>query len=240
MASVWLSSQAASQGALRRDPCGRRVHWFYLCLGLSWLLSTGCGLTMKPPVGAEPLTRVKVEGHTPSLTYRDSELRIGRFWVDDVDGTAILPAGMTAYGRMPEQTEWKYQYNVGDGKHKLRGECVETVGEVRFYGLGETTLDVHCRCLAGDTLKAELRVSRGKGKAQIMPAQHFAVFGTRGSAEGKRSRAILGYRLQSGRTLAAVDVTKQAATYVPAGLPAEDELPLTCLFGGLLLHRPNR
>lgn len=205
------------------------------------VLLSGCGaLTMKPPVSDKPLARVAVQGHTPSVSRRDEELRFGRYRVDNVEGTAIYPPGLTAYGRMPDQDSWKYTYQVSDGHKKLRGECNETVGEVRYYGLGETTLDVHCRCLSGENVQAEIRVTRGQGKALIVPGQRFAVFGTRGSAQGKRSRAILGYKLQSGATLAAVDVSKQAATYTQAGLPAEQELPLACLFGGLLLHRPNR
>jgi hypothetical protein len=217
------------------------VRFFQGRLGLACLLMTGCaGLAMKAPVSTPPLKRIEVDGHSPSLTHRDDELRVAHYRIDYLEGTPIMPAGMTAYGRMPDQTEWKYSYDVSDGKHKLSGACVETVGEVRYYGLGETTLDVNCRCFEGETLKAELHVARGKGKAQISPAHRFAVFGTRASAEGKRSRAILGYRLQSGRVLAAVDVTKRAAVYTSANLPPEDELPLTCLFGGLLMHRPNR
>jgi hypothetical protein len=219
----------------QRAACAR---WFGVC---GVLLLTGCGtLTMKPPISDKPLARVKVEGHSPSLSHRDEELRLGRFTVDDVEGTPIFPPGLTAYGRMPEQDLWKYTYQVSDGKKKLRGECQETVGEVRYYGLGDTTLDVHCRCLSGDKVQAELRVNRGKGKALIAPGHRFAVFGTRGSAEGRRSRAILGYKLQSGSTLAAVDVTKRAATYTTAALPPEQELPLACVYAGLLLHRPNR
>ena len=195
---------------------------------------------MKPPVSNSPLTRVKVEGHNPSLSYRDSELRIGRYKVDGVEGTPILPAGMTAYGRLPDQTEWKYQYVIQDGSKKLRGECKEEVGEVRYFGLGETTLDVHCRCLSGATVKADVYVQRGKGKAWLSSGHRFAVFGTRGSAQGKRSRAILGYRVQSGTSVGGVDVTKEAAVYTSATLPRADELPLTCLYAGLLLHRPNR
>lgn len=211
--------------------------WLSAC-GL--LLLAGCGtLTMKPPTSEKPLARVNVEGHSPSLSHRDEELRLGRFTVDDVEGTPIYPPGLTAYGRMPEQDLWKYTYQVSDGKQTLRGECQETVGEVRYYGLGDTTLDVHCRCLAGERLQAELRVNRGKGKALITPGHRFAVFGTRGSAQGRRSRAILGYKLQSGTSVAAVDVTKQAATYA-AALPPEQELPMACMYAGLLLHRPNR
>jgi hypothetical protein len=201
---------------------------------------------MKPPVSQTPLTRVSVKGHTPSLSYRDRELRIGRYRVADVSGTPILPAGMTAYGRMPDQTEWNYQYLVGGNGKQLRGECKENVGEVRYFGLGETTLDVHCRCyqspkpVEGEKPVAEVYVQRGQGKAWINPDHRFAVFGTRGSAQGKRSRIILGYRLQSGTSVGAVDVTKEAAVYTSASLPSQDELPLTCLYAALLLHRPQR
>jgi len=221
----------------QRAICAR---WLGAC---GVFLLSGCGaLTMKPPtpIDHKSLTRVRVEGHSPSLSHRDDELRLGRFTVDDVEGTPIFPPGRTAYGRMPQQDQWKYTYQVSDGKKKLRGECEETVGEVRYYGLGDTTLDVHCRCLSGESVQAELRVNRGKGKALIAPGHRFAVFGTRGSAQGSRSRAILGYKLQSGTTLAAVDVTKQAATYTAAALPPEQELPLACVYAGLLLHRPNR
>lgn len=222
----------------RRGPGAR---WVKAILALSLGLLWGCSpLTMKPPSTHSPLRQQEVKGHTPSLSYRDSELRIGRFKVDEVEGTPILPAGMTAYGRLPDQTEWKYQYVIRDGKGQLRGECKEEVGEVRYFGLGETTLDVHCRCLAGTTVKADVYVQRGQGKGWLAPGQRFAVFGTRGSAQGKRSRAILGYRFQSGKATGAVDVTKRASVYYSAGLPPGDELPLTCLYAGLLLHRPNR
>ncbi|HEX6243867.1 MAG TPA: hypothetical protein VFZ61_23290, partial [Polyangiales bacterium] len=143
-------------------------------------------------------------------------------------------------------TEWKYQYLVKGGGKQLRGECKENVGEVRYFGLGETTLDVHCRCyqsakpVEGEKPTADVYVQRGQGKAWISPNQRFAVFGTRGSAQGKRSRVILGYRLQSGVTLGAVDVTKKAVVYTSASLAKQDELPLTCLYAGLLLHRPQR
>jgi hypothetical protein len=220
---------------------GHGASWVKASLTLGLALLVGCGtLTMQPPTAHSPFKQVEVEGHTPSLSYRDNELRIGRYQVADVEGTPILPAGMTAYGRLPDQTEWKYQYVIRDGARQLRGECKEEIGEVRYFGLGETTLDVHCRCLTGATVKGDVYVQRGKGKAWLAPGHRFAVFGTHGSAEGKRSRAILGYRFQSGVATGAVDVTKRARVFSSASLPPEQELPLACLYAGLLLHRPNR
>ena len=220
---------------------GPGAGWLRASVTLGLMLLMGCApLTMKPPTSHSPFKQVKVEGHTPSLSYRDSELRIGPYRVGDIEGTPILPAGMTAYGRLPDQTEWKYQYVIRDTKKQLRGECKEEVGEVKYFGLGETTLDVHCRCLSGATVKADVYVQRGKGKGWLAPGHKFAVFGTRGSTQGKRSRAILGYRFESGKATGAVDVTKRATVFSSTSLSPEDELPLTCLYAGLLLHRPNR
>lgn len=210
-----------------------------LCWG--WLLCTaGCTLTMKRPESSGSLQSVPVRGHSPSLTARDRELRIGEAKVDHVEGTRIYPAGLTAYGRLPEQKEWDYQFEIHGATETLRGECHEVVGKTRYYGLGETTLDVACRCLLGNELRAEIRIEDGRGKASIAPDHRFAVFGTRASAQGKRAHSILGYRFQSGKSVAAVDVTKRARGYIGVSLPPEQRLPMQCLFAGLLLHRPRR
>jgi hypothetical protein len=171
---------------------------------------------------------------------RDSALSIGSAKVSDVSGTAIYPPGLTAYGRMPDQNAWDYQYKVRDGSSALRGECKEETGEVRYYGLGETTLDVRCSCFVGDKLTGAVEIKRGEGKATLLPAHRFAVFGTRGSKQGKRSREILGYRFQSGKSVAAVDVTKSSAAYFTDNLTSDEQQTLTCLYAGILLHRPHR
>jgi len=216
------------------------------------LVLSGCAaLNMKPPESAQRVSTAPVNGHAPSHTSRDQALTIGAAKVRDVKGTPIYPAGLTAYGRMPDQTHWDYQYQVRDGSSVLRGECAEQVGEVRYYGLGETLLDVSCRCFLGQRPVADLNVTGGAGKATLfgspantsaraLPDQRFAVFGTRGAEGGKSSRDILGYRFQSGKNVGAIDVTKAARAYYGEGLSKDDQRVLTCLYAGLLLHRPRR
>lgn len=215
-----------------------RARCLLLVIGFA---ASGCAtLSMKLPQTKLNLRRVAVEGHDPNHASRDSELRIGSANVVDVGGTAIYPPGLTAYGRMPEQTHWDYHYTVRDGASALRGQCVEQVGETRYYGLGETMLDVHCRCLAGETPVAELDIQRGQGKATLLPAHRFAVFGTRGSQQGKSSREVLGYRFQSGKSIAAVDVTRASGAYYADNLSSDEQKALTCLYAGILLHRAKR
>jgi hypothetical protein len=213
-------------------------------LSLAWLatlLVSGCGtLSMKPPESKLRVRSVAVHGHAPSRSGRDSKLRIGAAEVSDVTGTAIYPPGLTAYGRMPEQALWNYTYRVREGASALRGECVEEVGEVRYYGLGETTLDVSCRCFAGDKPAAEVSIKGVDGKATLLPAHRFAVFGTRGSKQGKRSREVLGYRFQSGSSIGGVDVTKASGAFYGDNLSSEEQHALTCLYAGILLHRASR
>jgi hypothetical protein len=205
------------------------------------LCASGCAtLSMKPPDTKLKLRSVAVQGHDPNHARRDSELQIGSASVVDVGGTAIYPPGLTAYGRMPEQTRWDYHFKVQDGAGGQRGECVEQVGEVRYYGLGETTLDVNCRCFVGQNQTAELNITRGEGKATLLPAHRFAVYGTRGSKQGKHSREILGYRFQSGKSLGAVDVTKASGAYYADNLSRDEQDALTCLYAGILLHREKR
>jgi hypothetical protein len=212
-----------------------------LLIGLGALLLSACGaLSMKPPKTPLPMRTVAVHGHAPSNTGRDSELSIGTAKVSEVAGTAIYPPGLTAYGRMPDQTAWNYQYKVRDGQSALRGECVEQVGEVRYYGLGETTLDVSCHCFAGDQAAGEVSIKRGEGKATLLPAHRFAVFGTRGAKQGGRSREILGYRFQSGKSVGAIDVTKLSGAYYADNLSSDEQHALTCLYAGILLHRAHR
>lgn len=215
-----------------------RALCFVMMVGFS---ASGCAtLSMKPPETKLNLRRVAVEGHDPNHGSRDSELRIGGANVVDVAGTAIYPPGLTAYGRMPEQTRWDYHYTVHDGASALRGQCVEQVGETRYYGLGETTLDVNCRCLAGESAVAELDLKHGQGKATLYTVHRFAVFGTHGSAQGKSAREILGYRFQSGKSIAAVDVTKASGAYYADNLSSDEQKALTCLYAGILLHRAKR
>jgi hypothetical protein len=208
-----------------------------LCV-LAW---SACGtLSMKPPESKAPLKKLAVQGHSPSRAARDRELSIGSARVSDVAGTVIYPPGLTAYGRMPEQTLWDYHYNVRDGQSALRGECIERVGETRYYGLGETTLDLTCRCFAGQKPVSELSLAQGEGRAILLPAHRFAVFGTRGSQQGRRAREILGYRFKSGRSVGAIDVTKASGAYFGDNLTREEQDALTCLYAGILLHRASR
>lgn len=195
---------------------------------------------MKPPATSLPLHTVAVQGHVPRHDGRDSELSIGGAKISEVKGTAIYPPGLTAYGRMPDQSRWDYQYQVHDGQRALRGECTEQAGEVRYYGLGETTLDVSCRCFVADQPVAELQIERGAGKATLLPAHRFAVYGTHGSKQGRQAREILGYRLQSGKSIGAVDVTKTSGAYYAENLSREEQDALTCLYAGILLHRAHR
>lgn len=211
------------------------------CLALAALLVSACGqLTMKAPQTPLALRKVAVLGHSPRHDGRDRELSIGSAKVSDVKGTAIYPPGLTAYGRVPDQSQWDYQYQVRDGQRTLRGECSERAGEVRYYGLGETTLDVSCRCSVAERQVAEISIVRGAGNATISPAQRFAVFGTRGSQQGKEAREILGYRFQSGKSVGAVDVTKSSGAYYAENLSPEERDALTCLYAGILLHRAHR
>jgi len=210
-------------------------------LALCALFASACGtLSMKLPESKVPLQKQGVQGHAPNRAARDRELSIGSARVSDVGGTTIYPPGLTAYGRMPEQTQWDYSYKIHAGQSSLRGECLERVGETRYYGLGETTLDVTCRCFAGDQPVAELSLARGEGKATLLPAHRFAVFGTHGSKQGKHSREILGYRFQSGRSVGAIDVTKASGAYFGENLAREERDALTCLYAGILLHRAYR
>jgi hypothetical protein len=212
-----------------------------LVIVLGALLASGCTkLSMKPPQTPLALHAVAVQGHIPNHASRDSELSIGTAKVSEVTGTAIYPPGLTAYGRMPDQREWNYQYKVRDGQSALRGECLERVGETRYYGLGETTLDVSCRCFAATTQVAEVNLRGGEGKATLAPAHRFAVFGTRGAKQGGSSREILGYRFQSGQSVAAIDVTKASGAYYADNLSQDEQHAFTCLFAGVLLHRANR
>jgi hypothetical protein len=210
-------------------------------LGLVVVLLGGCAtLTMKPPETPLALRTVPVHGHAPSHGSRDSKLSIGTAKISEVKGTPIYPPGMTAYGRMPEQTVWKYQYKVHDGPSALRAECVEQVGEVRYYGLGQTNLDVTCRCFRADQPVADVAITHGEGKATLLPAHRFAVFGTRAAQQGKRAGEILGYRFQSGKSVGAIDVTKAALAYYAENLSSDERHVLTCLYAGILLHRAHR
>lgn len=212
-----------------------------LATAVASLATSACAtLHMKPPTAPVRVLARPVSGHVPSHTTRDSALSIGTSTVGDVTGTVIYPAGLTASGRMPEQTHWSYQYQVREGKRALRGECEEDVGEVRYYGLGETTLDVSCRCFSGPSPVAEGFVRRGAGKATLLPGHRFAVFGTRGAQNGDRAREILGYRFQSGKSVGAIDVTKAAVAYYGENLSPDEQHALTCLYAGLLLHRARR
>ena len=124
------------------------------------------------------------------------------------------------------------KYFAGTDRHYTNG--------FKLLWLGETTLDVHCRCLAGENPLAELDLQRGAGKATLLPAHRFAVYGTRGSKQGKSSRDILGYRFQSGKSVAAIDVTKASGAYYADNLSPEEQKALTCLYAGILLHRAKR
>lgn len=208
------------------------------CLVLA-LLNSGClGLSMKPPAKGDDARVVQVSDYRPSASARDHELAIGAAKVDDVAGTPIYPPGLAAYGRVPDNDKWQYTFSAAEGGHRLRGECTEQVGEVRFFGVGDIMLDLRCSCFEGDKRAATLTVVSGKGEAVLPGNARFAVKETRESEQGRRSRAVLGYRLAGAAGEGGIDTTRQARAYYPAQLVEAQRLPLTCLYAALLLHRP--
>jgi hypothetical protein len=210
---------------------------------LPWLLAAalagGCGgLTLKRPPAVLP-SALPVKGHRPTETHRDERLQIGSYQIGEVDGTPILPAGLSAYGRVQEQTRWDYHFEMrGHGK-LLRGECTEKVGDVRFYGFGQVLLDLSCRCLDGGAQVAQLELAQEKGSVTL-PGSRYAIRASRQSEQGKGSRNVLGYRLSGGLGDGAVDTTKHARAYLPKQITETDKGPLTCVYAALLLHRHEK
>ncbi len=210
-----------------------------LSLLLCSALAGGCAnLRLKRPQAALP-SALPVKGHSPTQTHRDQRLSIGSYEVGEVSGTPVLPAGLSAYGRVQEQSEWNYQFRVkGHGK-VLRGECTEKVGDVRFYGFGQTLLDLGCRCYEGTEQTAELKLVGEKGSVTLAGSR-YALAASRESEQGKFSRDVLGYRLSGGLGEGGVDTTKRARAYLPKQVAEADKAPLTCVYAALLLHRPKK
>jgi hypothetical protein len=199
----------------------------------------GCaGMSLKRPQAVLP-SAWPVKGHAANDTHRDERLQIGSFVVDEVDGTPILPAGLSAYGRVQEQSEWKYQFSVHGGGKLLRGECLERVGDVRFFGFGEKLLDLECRCRDGSAQVAELKLAHEQGSVTLA-GSHYALRASRQSEQGKSSRYVLGYRLSGGLGEGAVDTTAHPRAYVPKGVSPTDKPPLACVYAALLLHRHEK
>jgi hypothetical protein len=212
---------------------------FGLPMLLGAALAGGCaGLTLKRPQAVLP-SALPVKGHVPTETHRDERLQIGSYQVSEVSGTPILPAGLSAYGRVQEQTRWDYRFELrGHGK-LLRGECIEKVGEVRFYGFGDVLLDLSCRCVDAGAQVAQVELVREKGSVTL-PGSRYAIRASRLSEQGKSSRSVLGYRLSGGLGDGAVDTTKHARAYLPAKIGESDKGPLTCVYAALLLHRHEK
>lgn len=217
------------------SPVSRAARWALL----SGALVSGCaGLSLKRPQAVQP-SALPVKGHAPTDTHRDQRLQIGSYEVSEVSGTPMLPAGLSAYGRVQEQSEWDYRFEVrGHGK-LLRGECTEKVGSVRFYGFGQVLLDLSCRCVDGATKAAELKLVEEKGSVTL-PGSRYAIRASRQSEQGKASRNVLGYRLSGGVGDGAVDTTKHARAYLPKDVPEADKGPLVCVYAALLLHRHEK
>lgn len=203
------------------------------------LLAGGCGgLTLKRPQAVRP-SALPIEGYSPTDTRRVARLDIASYQVREVSGTPILPPGLTAYGRVQDQSEWDYRFELAGRGKLLRGECHEKVGAVRFYGFGQVLLDLDCRCFDGGAKVAELRLADEKGSVTL-PSSRYAIRASRQSEQGKSSRTVLGYRLSGGRGEGAVDTTKHARAYLPKDLPEADEVPLVCVYAALLLHRHEK
>jgi len=213
------------------------LYGFLLCLGLA-----GCKpVVMHPPTGAERLSVWNVEGHRPGPSSRDDRLRIGPFHVENVKGTPVYPAGLTAYGRALEKDEWSYEFDVQEGTRTLHGNCTERVDEQRYYGLGPTTLSLRCECRDTQGIAARLTVKGPGGSLEI--AGESAIIGIKPSfsdADGEKSRTILGYLLSGPNGAAGVDITRHAKAYVLPLLPNASEAPLACAYAALLLHRPYK
>ena len=206
---------------------------------LGGALAGGCaGLTLKRPQAVLP-SALPIKGHVPTETHRDQRLQIGSYQVGEVSGTPILPAGLSAYGRVQEQSQWNYRFELrGHGK-LLRGECTEKVGVVRFYGFGQVLLNLACRCVDAGAQVAQLELAEEKGTVTL-PGSRYAIRASRQSEQGKGSRNVLGYRLSGGVGDGAVDTTKHARAYLPKNIAETDKGPLTCVYAALLLHRHEK
>jgi hypothetical protein len=215
-----------------------RARLALLVLGAGALYGGCTNLTLKRPQAVQP-SALPVKGHVPTETHRDETLQIGSYQVAGVDGTPILPAGLSAYGRVQDQGEWTYRFELRGHDKLLRGECNEKVGSVRFYGFGQVLVDVKCRCADGGAQVATLELADEKGSVTL-PGSRYAIRASRLSEQGKGSRAVLGYKLSGGAGEGAVDTTKHARAYLPKNIPAGDEGPLVCVYAGLLLHRHEK
>jgi hypothetical protein len=237
---LFANISCARPRARFESPVSWAVRGRFACLALlTGALLSGCaGLALKRPQAAQP-SALPVKGHAPSDTQRDRRLQIGSYEVSAVSGTPMLPAGLSAYGRVQEQTEWDYRFEVrGHGK-LLRAECTERVGSVRFYGFGQVLLDLSCRCVDGATQAAALKLVEEKGSVTL-PGSRYALRASRQSQQGKASRNVLGYRLSGGLGEGAVDTTKHARAYLPKDVPEADRGPLVCVYAALLLHRHEK
>jgi hypothetical protein len=203
-------------------------------------LASGCAHQgLKRPRAVQP-SALPIKGHTANATQRDQHLQIGSYQLADLAGTPILPSGMRSYGRMQEQNEWKYSFSLkGQGK-LLQAECVEKVGDVRFFGLGQVTLDLDCRCAQAGAQVAQLTLAHQKGSVELAQSQRFTLEASRESQQGKSSSDVLGYQLSGAQGDGAVDVTKQPHAYLPKDLAEANRAPLVCMYAALLLHRPRK
>lgn len=204
------------------------------------LLSSACApqLAVKPPSAATPAQVLEVSEQRPGRAGAPSSIRLGNASVSDISGTLIQAPGTTPYGRAPDPDARKYRFKVLEGVRVLGAECSEQARDAPYFGLGKAAVDLYCTCSEGNAVRAALLVSEGRGEAVLPDHARYAVWETHEDVRGHRVSAILGYRFQNAKAEGAVDITAQPRAYLPSALPAEQRLPLTCLYAALLLHRP--
>jgi hypothetical protein len=192
---------------------------------------------MRPPAPTAAARSWPVSGLTTGKANRSRSLRVGTYAATGVQGTPIAMAGMAAYGRVTEQREWDYRFELAGSATPLHAECKEAIDHTVLYGLGGVALNLFCTCSEGGEARASLAFDGEKGRA-LVRGRGYDVSAAHVTDKGESTRAMLGYELKSKEGEGAVEITGPGQVYVPRDLPADAEPAFACLSAALLLHRP--
>lgn len=208
------------------------------CTLLLALAMTGCAAPhMKPPPASAAARPWAVSGPTTSKYSRARELHVGAFVASAVHGTPIAMPGMSAYGRIAEQRDWKFEYELTGGPTALHAQCEEAVDHAIFYGLGGQALNLYCTCSEGGTPRARISFDGEKGRV-VVQSRGYQISAAHDTAQGESTRAMLGYRLSAEGGEGAVDIGAERLVFVPRDLEPGAESAFACISAALLLHRP--
>ncbi|MFT3928545.1 MAG: hypothetical protein QM778_38805 [Myxococcales bacterium] len=205
------------------------------------LLGGGCTKhVLRAPIAVKDARELPVQGYSSGFrtSFREKDIHVGDYLVTGIDRDFDQSSQQNAGGFQRLARKSAYRFELKAAAHALHGECTAEYESRGKAGFAKVTSSFHCWCAEDNTPRADVTITNGTGRAQII-GNAYALTVLHQPQSGGPVKAALGYQFKSpGGALGAVDVTGNGRVWLPAGSSADESTALVCSYAGLMLYRP--